>query len=70
MSMELRFADLLSPNQLEVGDLVKIEEQYLTIDSISETNEGYNLVLLDDFDDEIEYFVSDDAKIELYVFVE
>jgi hypothetical protein len=70
MSMELRFADHLLPNQLAEGDLIKLDDQYLTIKEISETNEGYNLVLLDDFDDEIEFSISDNQKIEWYVFVE
>lgn len=69
-SMELRFADYLLPNQLMEDDLIKIEDQYLTVHSISETKEGYNLVLLDDFDDEVEVFVSDDEKIAWYVFIE
>jgi len=70
MSMELVFADYLLPNQLAEGDLIKIEDQYLTVKEISETKEGFNLVLADDFDDEEEYFVLDDTKIEWYVFVE
>ncbi len=70
MSMELVFADYLLPNQLAEGDLIKIDEQYLTVKEISETKEGFNLVLADDFDDEEEYFVLDDTKIEWYVFVE
>jgi len=64
------FADYLLPNQLAEGDLIKIEDQYLTVKEISETKEGFNLVLADDFDDEEEYFVLDDTKIEWYVFVE
>jgi hypothetical protein len=70
MSMELVFADYLLPNQLAEGDLIKLENQYLTVKEISETKEGYNLVLADDFDDEDEYFIPDDTKIEWYVFVE
>lgn len=69
-SMELRFADHLLPNQLAEGDLIKINEQYLTLKSITETKNGFNLVLLDDFDDEVEHFVFDDDRIEWYVFVE
>ena len=70
MSMELRFVDYLLPNQLAEGDLIKIENQYLTIKEIREIDTGYFLTLLDDFDDEIEYFLGDDEKIEWYVFVE
>jgi hypothetical protein len=70
ISMELRFADYLLPNQLAEGDLIKIEDQYLTIKEIREIDTGYFLTLLDDFDDEVETFVADDKKIEWYVFVE
>ena len=70
INMELRFADYLLPNQLAEGDLVKIEDQFVTVKTIMEVNNGYHLVLLDDFDDEVEAFVLDDDKIEWYVFVE
>ena len=70
MSMKLVFADYLLPNQLVEGDLVKIEDQFVTVKTIMEANNGYHLVLLDDFDDEVEAFVLDDDKIEWYVFVE
>jgi hypothetical protein len=70
MSMELRFADYLLPNQLAEGDLVKIEDQFVTVKTIMESNDGYHLILLDDFGDEVEAFVLDDDKIEWYVFVE
>ena len=70
MNMELRFADHLLPNQLAEGDLVKLNDEYLTIKTIMESNDGYHLVLLDDFDDEFEAFVLDNEKIEWYVFVE
>jgi hypothetical protein len=70
MSMELRFADYLLPNQLAEGDLIKLDDQYLTIKEIREIDTGYFLTLLDDFDDEVETFIADDTKIEWYVFVE
>ena len=70
MNMELRFADHLLPNQLAEGDLVKLNDEYLTIKTIMESNDGYHLVLLDDFDDEVEAFVLDNEKIGWYVFVE
>ena len=70
LNMELVFADHLLPNQLVEGDLVKIEDQFVTVKTIMEANNGYHLVLLDDFDDEVEAFVLDNEKIEWYVFVE
>ena len=70
MNMELRFADFLLPNQLAEGDLIKLNDEYLTVKTIMENNSGFHLVLLDDFDDEVEAFVLDNEKIEWYVFVE
>ena len=70
MNMELRFADYLLPNQLAEGDLIKLNHEYLTVKTIMENNNGFHLVLLDDFDDEVEAFVLDNEKIEWYVFVE
>jgi hypothetical protein len=70
LNMELVFADYLLPNQLAEGDLVKIEDQFVTVKTIIEASNGYHLVLTDDFDDEVEAFVLDDDKIEWYVFVE
>ena len=69
-SMELRFADLLYPNQLMVGDLVKLDNEYLTIFSIVENNDNVNLVLLNDFDEKIEKTIFDNQQIELYVFID
>jgi hypothetical protein len=70
MNMELRFADYLLPNQMAEGDLIKIDDTFLTIKTITEINGGYDLILLDDFDDEVEAFIGDDDKVEWYVFVE
>lgn len=69
-SMELRFADYLFPNQLMEEDLIKIDEQFVTVGSIIETKDGYLLICLDDFNDEVEVFVTDEQKIEWYVFIE
>lgn len=69
-SMELRLADFLSPNQLLEGDIIKLEEDFFTIDSIKETNTGVDLVVLNDFDEKVEVSLLDDETVELYVFVD
>lgn len=69
-SMELRFADYLFPNQLMEDDLIKLDGNYLTVTNIVETKEGFQLTLSDDFGDEVETFVTDDEKLEWYVFLE
>ena len=70
MSMELRFADHLLPNQLMEGDIIKVDEEFFTIQSLVQNDEGFNIVALDDFDEPIDIFLWDDEKVELYVFVE
>ena len=70
MNMELRFADHLFPNQLMEGDIIKVDEEFFTIHSLVQNDEGFNIVALDDFDEPIDIFLWDDEQVELYVFVE
>lgn len=69
-SMELRLADTLFPNQLMENDLIKLDDEYFTVQSITENEEGVNLVVLNDYDEPIDIFLFDDEQVELYVFVE
>lgn len=69
-AMDLVFADMLIPNQIMIGDLIKVDEEIMKVISIAENNEGVNLVLLNDFDEKIETFFFDDEKVELYVFLD
>ena len=69
-NMEMRFADMLSPNQLMEGDLIKVEEEFFTIKYVDEGEEGCNVGMLNDFDEVVETFFFDDEQIELYVYVE
>ena len=69
-SMEMRFADLLYPNQLMEGDLIKVEGMFFIVKNVDEGEEGCNVSMLDDFDELIETFFFDDEQIELYVYVE
>ena len=69
-SMETRFADMLRPDQLMEGDLVKVEGEFFTIKYVDEGDEGCNVGLINDFDELIETFFFDDEHIELHVYVE
>jgi hypothetical protein len=68
--MELRFADSLYPNQLMENDIIKLDEEYFTVKALSENDEGFNIVVADDYDELLDVFLFDDEKVELYVFVE
>ena len=66
-NMDTRFADMLRPDQLMEGDLVKVEGEFFTIKYVDEGDEGCNVGLINDFDELIETFFFDDERIELYV---
>ena len=69
-SMELRFADNLKPSQLIEGDLIKVDNEYLTIETITENEDGFNIYTINDFDEEGHIYLFDDETIEWYVFFE
>jgi hypothetical protein len=70
IDMRLRYADTLFPNQLMEQDLIKVNDEYFTIKSLTQNSEGFNLIVLNDFDEQAEIFLFDDEQVELYVFVE
>lgn len=70
LTMDLIFADLLSPNQIMEGDLIKVDNEIMKVISTSENKEGVNVYLLNDFDEKVETFFFDDEQVELYVFLD
>jgi hypothetical protein len=70
MNMELRFADHLFPDQLMEGDIIKVDNEFVTVKSFIQNDEGFNMCVLNDFDETIDIFLWDDEKVELYVFIE
>ena len=69
-SMELRFADNLLPSQLIEGDLIKVDNECVTIETITENEDGFNIYTRNDFDEEGHIYLFDDETIEWYVFFE
>jgi len=67
-SMELRFADNLLPSQLMEGDLIKVDNEYVTIETITENEDGFNIYTRNDFNEEGHIYLFDDETIEWYVF--
>ena len=68
--MELKFADNLKPSQLMEGDLIKVDDEYVTIETITENEDGFNIYTRNDFDEEGHIYLFDDETIEWYVFFE
>ncbi len=69
-SMELRFADNLLPSQLVEGDLIKVDNEYVTIETLTQKEDGFNIYTRNDFDEEGHIYLFDDETIEWYVFFE
>ena len=69
-NVELKFADNLLPSQLMPGDLVKVDNEYVTIETLTENKEGFNITARDDFNEQTEFYLFDDETIEWYVFFE
>ena len=51
-SMELVHADILYPDQLMPNDIIKIENDLLTIVSVEDTETGYKITTLNEFGEE------------------
>jgi hypothetical protein len=69
-SMELRFADNLLPSQLVEGDLIKVDNEYVTIETLTQNEDGFNIYTRNDFNEEGHIYLFDDETIEWYVFFE
>ena len=67
-TMELIFADLLSPDQLMEDDIIKYGGEFLTVKTITAVADGYDIETVNDFDERETIFVLDDAMLNWYVY--
>lgn len=71
ISMELVYADTLNPDQLLDGDIVKSpNDGMVTITGIEEISIGYLIKAIDDYDDDVEFLLTDNSSVMLYVYRE
>jgi len=68
--VELVYADLLQPNQLIVGDLIKINNEIGQVISIEDdvSGDNYCITYLDDYGDENVHQCTYEAMFRLYVY--
>ena len=59
--------DKLLPSQLEAGDIVKVNSRYLSVVDVISVDEGYQIIIEDEWGDEIEIDVAEDRKISIYM---
>jgi hypothetical protein len=71
-TMELIYADLLTPDQLMEEDLIKVDGEIVTVVDIESNSTGdiYYVGYEDDFGDKDVVEFNYDQKVELYVFRE
>lgn len=68
-NMNLILADLLFPDQLMEGDMIKSPDQEIvTIKTINSTDIGFTIEATNDFDELVEFHITDDEMISWYVF--
>lgn len=48
---EYKVVDKLLPSYLELGDLIKVKEEIYQVLNINDTDTGYNIIVLDNYDD-------------------
>lgn len=68
--MEYIFADLLYPDQLMEDDFIEIEDEYgkqiVTIKNIYSIDEGWLVEVVNDFGEESDVHLLDNAKVKLF----
>ena len=71
-TMELIFADRLTPDQLMLNDLIGISDEVVEIIGISDSNNGdnYHIEFIDEYGDKDVITFNHDEMISLYVYVE
>jgi hypothetical protein len=71
-TMELVYADLLTPGQLMEGDLIKIDDSLVEVISIVDdaTGDNYTITYLNEYDEQDEKFCNHEDMFKLYVYVE
>jgi len=69
-SMELIYADLLQADQLLEGDIVRHNDEFVTVKSLAATELGWNILITNDFGEDDEFEMTDDEMIRLYVYVD
>jgi len=70
MNMELVYADLLQADQLMEGDIVRHNDEFVTVKSLVTTDLGWTILITNDFGEDDEFAMTDDEMIRLYVYVE
>jgi len=72
ISMELTWADKLTPGSLMVGDLIKYDDELIEVISLTSdaTGDNYFIEYADPYGERDELIIAHDVYVDLYVYVE
>lgn len=60
--------DVLSPDQLENGDIIKFDGEFVTVLSVEYVDGGFSIFAENDFGEEFDIFVTDNTKVDWYIY--
>lgn len=62
---EYKIVDSVYPNYLEVGDLIKVKDEVFQVINLKDTDSGFDLIVLDNYDETKVVSVPDNKKVNL-----
>jgi hypothetical protein len=62
---EYKIVDSIYPNYLEVGDLIKVKDEVFQVINLKDTDSGFDLIVLDNYDETKVVSVPDNKKVNL-----
>lgn len=60
--------DKLAPDQLEIGDTIKFDGEFVEVESVTYLEDGYSINAVNDFGEEFEIFAADDVMLDWYIY--
>lgn len=67
LDMDYRMVDVLNADQLEIGDLIGLGEEVVTIIEIASLNNGFALTIENEFGEKDLIEIADEERFELYI---
>jgi len=62
---EYKIVDSIYPNYLEVGDLIKVKDEVFQVINLKDTDSGFDLIVLDNYDETKVISVPDNKRVNL-----
>ncbi len=60
--------DVLSPDQLESGDIIKFDGEFVTVTSVDYVDGGFSIYAENDFGEEFDLFIADNVNVDWYIY--